>query len=59
MSLSIYLLVIIIAVIAYVAIVKFGYSLGKEDGYREGYAKGRKDVNAHLDAYRKNGGWRV
>lgn len=57
MSLSIYLLVIVIAVIAYVSIVKFGYSLGKEDGYKEGYAKGRKEVNEHVDSYLRMGEW--
>lgn len=41
----------------YIGTFKYGYSLGKEDGIKTGYAKGRKDVNAHLDAYRKNGGW--
>ncbi|MDX1769925.1 MAG: hypothetical protein R3328_00220 [Planococcaceae bacterium] len=30
-----------------------------DNGYKDGYAKGREDVNAHLDTYRKNGGWSV
>ena len=35
------------------------YKFGLEDGHKRGYAKGRNEVNAHLDAYRKNGGWSV